>query len=148
TGRECATRFGFAASNLPDNLSLALGSASVTPTRMTAGYAALANGGRRVRPFLIDRVVTCDGTVVADRMPAPTLAEGKGGKPGPRILSREVAYQITDMLQGVVTEGTGWRVDRRLDRPVAGKTGTTNRQRDAWFLGFTPRLATGVWVGF
>ena len=148
TGRDFATRFGFAASNLPDNLSLALGSASVPPTRMTAGYAALANGGRRVRPFLIDRIVTCGGTVVADRTPAPTVTEGSESTLGPRILSREVAYQITDMLQGVVTEGTGWRVDRRLDRPVAGKTGTTNRQRDAWFLGFTPRLATGVWVGF
>ena len=139
--------FGFAPRYLPDNLSLALGSASLSPLRMTAGYAALANGGRRVTPFLIERVMTCGGQLLADRVPASRL----GAQPQPlgsRILSRQVAFQMTDILQGVVENGTGWRVDRRLERPVAGKTGTTNRQRDAWFLGYSPDLATGVWVGF
>jgi len=146
-GRRFAARFGFEKGRLPDNLSLGLGSASLSPLRMTAGYAALANGGRRVEPFLIDRVLTCSGRVLRDRTPAPTL-EAAGSPLGPRIMSREVAFQIGDILRGVVAEGTGWRVDRRLARPVAGKTGTTNRQRDAWFMGYTPRLAAGVWVGF
>ncbi|HKJ72330.1 MAG TPA: PBP1A family penicillin-binding protein, partial [Gammaproteobacteria bacterium] len=146
-GRRFAARFGFDSSRLPDNLSLGLGSASLTPLRMTAGYAAFANGGRRVEPFLIRRVAACDGRILARRHPVPSLQLAPDAL-GARVMSRDVAFQMTDLMKGVVENGTGWRVDRRMERPVAGKTGTANRQRDAWFMGFTPGLATGVWVGF
>ena len=146
-GRQMARRFGFEAKRLPDDLSLALGAGSVTPLRLTGGYAVLANHGEAVEPYWIRRILRCDGTVIEDRTALASF-RGPTAEEGEQVLSPQVSFQATDILRGVVTNGTGWRVDQRLERPVAGKTGTTNRQRDAWFVGYDPELVTGVWVGF
>jgi 1A family penicillin-binding protein len=131
-----ARAFGF--ENLPNVPSMALGSGEVTLDAMTAAYAAFANGGLVSRPFVIRRVLDRDGTVLFEL-----------GRPGRRAIAPENAYRMADMLADVIDFGTG-STARRLgfDLPAAGKTGTTNDYRDAWFIGFTPTLVAGVWVGY
>ncbi|MCP4575122.1 MAG: PBP1A family penicillin-binding protein [Deltaproteobacteria bacterium] len=123
-------------SDLTPNLSLALGSSGVSLMELTRAYAAFANGGMLVKPFYIKRILDRSGQVIEENQPdtAP-------------VISKETAFVMTDLLRAVVSEGTGWRI-RALKRPVAGKTGTTNDLRDAWFMGYTPDLVTGVWVGY
>jgi len=123
-------------SDLTPNLSLALGSSGVSLMELTRAYAVFANGGLLVKPFFIKRVLDRGGQVIEENQPETAP-----------VISRETAFVMTDLLKAVVTEGTGWRI-RALKRPVAGKTGTTNDLRDAWFMGFTPELVTGVWVGY
>ncbi|MFA9459813.1 penicillin-binding protein 1A [Thiohalorhabdus sp. Cl-TMA] len=147
-GRRFTARFGLERERLPDDLTLALGTAGVTPWAMTGAYTAFANQGVRTEPYLIERILTCGGRVLLDRHPERVDTGTVPGKHARRVMSPQVSYQMTAMLQEVVENGTGWRVDRGMDRPVGGKTGTTNRQEDAWFMGYTPRLVTGVWVGF
>ena len=129
-----AQRMGIASPLAPD-LTLALGSSSVTLQELTSAYGAIADGGVRHDPLTILSVRDRTGRVLEEH--APTAAE---------VLSRESAHVLTSMLQTVVSDGTGWKV-KELGRPVAGKTGTTNDYVDAWFMGFTPDLVTGVWVG-
>lgn len=128
--RELARRLGIA-STLGNDLSLALGSYGVRPLEIAAAYAAFANGGRRVEPRFISR------------LGASTIAAGEAQP----TLRPEVAYVVQSMMQSVVTEGTATAA-LALGRPVAGKTGTTNDHKDAWFIGFTPQLLVAVWVGF
>ena len=123
-------------SNLTPNLSLALGSSGVSLMELTRAYAAFANGGMLVTPFFVKRILDRGGNVIEENQPTTTP-----------VLSRETAFVMTDLLKAVISEGTGWRV-RALKRPVAGKTGTTNDLRDAWFMGYTPEFVTGVWVGY
>ena len=89
-----------------------------------------------VTPFFVKRILDRGGNVIEENQPITTP-----------VLSRETAFVMTDLMKAVISEGTGWRV-RELKRPVAGKTGTTNDLRDAWFMGYTPELVTGVWVGY
>ena len=121
---------------LTRDLSLALGTSGVTLLEMVRGYGIFANGGKRVKPFFIKKIVDRTGNIVEENMPEVEQAVDPG-----------IAYITSHLLQEVVKGGTGWRV-RALDRPVAGKTGTTNNLIDAWFMGFTPSLVAGVWVGF
>jgi penicillin-binding protein 1A len=123
-------------SHLSADLSLALGSSGVSLLEITRAYAVFANGGQLVKPLFVERVLDRNGEVLEEHQPE--------GEP---VLSKETCYVMTDLLQAVVQEGTGWRV-KALKRPAAGKTGTTNDLRDAWFMGYTPGLATGVWVGY
>ncbi len=123
-------------SELTPNLSLALGSSGVSLMELTRAYTAFANGGILVKPFFIKRVLDRGGNIIEENQPVTTP-----------VISSETAFVMTDLLKAVVTEGTGWRI-RALKRPVAGKTGTTNDLRDAWFMGYTPGLVTGVWVGY
>ena len=138
-------------------LAMALGAGETTDLRMTAAYATIANGGRRITPTLIDRIQDrygktvyrhderiCDGCIAETwaRQPEPLIIDNRE-----QVLDPMTAYQITSMMEGVVRRGTGTAA-RRLNRPVAGKTGTSNDYKDAWFIGFTPELATGVYVGF
>lgn len=118
-------------SKLPASLSLALGSGEATPLEMTNAMATLASGGMSAAPVFIKSI---DGK----REDAPAARE---------VLGREAAYLTLSMMTSVVTEGTA-RKARKLDMPVAGKTGTSNNARDAWFLGITPSYVVGVWVGF
>jgi penicillin-binding protein 1A len=127
---ELAGEMGIGA-KLPASLSLALGSGEVTPLEMTNAIATLAAGGKAAAPVFIRSV---DG----EREPAPQTRE---------VLTPEVAYLALDMMTSVVQEGTA-RKARKLGIPVAGKTGTSNEARDAWFLGATPSYVVGVWVGF
>jgi penicillin-binding protein 1A len=132
---DMAARFGF--ESMPGVWSMALGSGEVTLLSMTAAYAAFANGGVRPTPFLIYRVENADGEVLMSAVPS-----------GRRAVSDATAFLMTSMLSDVVNGGTG-RQARRVGfrHPAAGKTGTTNHYHDAWFVGYTPYLAAGVWVG-
>jgi len=122
-------------SPLAPYLSLALGSSGVSLLELTASYNTFANAGLHVSPIFITRVLDAHQNVLEEHLPQ---AE--------RAVSPEIAYVMTSLLQGVVQDGTGRRV-QALGRPVAGKTGTTNDFRDAWFFGYTPELVAGVWVG-
>ncbi|WP_422024119.1 penicillin-binding protein 1A [Roseibium sp.] len=153
---EYAKRFGIYDNMLPV-LSMSLGAGETTVLRMTAAYATIANGGRKLRPTLIDRIQDrygrtiykhdsriCDGCTqnAWDGQSEPTLIDNRE-----QVLDPMTAYQITSMMEGVVQRGTATSV-RAVNRPVAGKTGTTNDEKDAWFVGYTPDLAVGVFVGF
>jgi penicillin-binding protein 1A len=132
---QYAKKLGIGAPLSPD-LSLALGSSGMTLRELTTAYSAFANGGMRCKPIFIRRVTDRDGRVLEEI--GPELTE---------VISQQTAYVMTDLLKAVVNEGTGWRA-KLLKRPAAGKTGTTNDLRDAWFIGYTPELLTGVWVGY
>ena len=137
-------------------LAMALGAGETTPLKITGAYAAFANGGRRVDPHLIEIIEDREGKTLfrADKRDCPRCNAGFNGDESPRIApgGRQVidpvtAYQITSMLEGVVQRGTATQA-RVLGRPVAGKTGTTNEYRSAWFVGYTPQIVVGVFVGF
>ena len=130
-----ARRLGIA-SPLDVNLSLALGTSDLTLLELTSAYSALANQGVWMQPTSIRYVTDAQGKLLEEHVPD-----------GREALTPETAYVITHMLRGVVERGTG-HAAKVLGRPVAAKTGTTNDYSNAWFVGFTPRLATGVWVGY
>jgi penicillin-binding protein 1A len=132
---EYANKMGIESELSPD-LSLALGSSGLSLEEITKAYLVFANGGKRVSPIYIHKIEDRNGRVVEENH--ASLGES---------ISAETAAVMTDLLKAVIKEGTGWRA-RALKRPAAGKTGTTNDLRDAWFIGFTPRLVTGVWVGY
>ena len=153
---DSAVRFDIVDS-MPPILSMALGAGETTLMRMTAGYAMFVNGGKRITPTLIDRIQDrrgrtilrhderpCQGcTAAAWRgQPPPTLSDSRA-----TVVDPTTAYQVVSLLQGVVERGTGRRI-AALGIPLAGKTGTTNESKDAWFIGFSPDLAVGVYVGF
>jgi penicillin-binding protein 1A len=174
-------RFGFEKSQLPNDLTMALGTASLSPLQVATGYATFANGGFKVTPYYIDRIEDAAGNalvradpaiacpecgVVSDPVTTPTKAatiertslldegphDGKTVIPAknlaPQIIRPQVAYLLADMMVDVIRHGTGVgaRVLNRDD--IAGKTGTTNDQHDAWFNGFNGSLVTTVWTGF
>ena len=153
---EYAKRFGVY-DDLPTYLSFALGAGETTVLRMTAAYSMFANGGKRIKPTLIDRIQDRYGKTIFkhdQRECRGCNAEKWTNQPEPSMVDRReqvidpmTAYQITSMMEGVVQRGTA-PVLKELGRPVAGKTGTTNDWKDAWFVGFTPDLAVGVYVGF
>ena len=154
-------RYGLSEEALPANLSLALGSGSLTPLELARAYAVFANGGYLVEPYFIDRVEQTGEPVyeayptrAADPGDMPPAAASEAGplrpaaRPAERIISERDAWQMRSMLEDVVTSGTA-RSARRLGRSdLAGKTGTTNEQIDAWFAGFNSALVTSAWVGF
>ncbi|HUV06258.1 MAG TPA: penicillin-binding transpeptidase domain-containing protein, partial [Spirochaetia bacterium] len=123
-------------SPLSRNLSIALGTSGVTLQELVRAYGVLANEGRRVQPFFIKKIVDRTGHVFEEVQPKVE-----------QVIDPRIAFMTSYVMQDVVESGTGQRV-KRLGRPVAGKTGTTDDTRDAWFLGFTPTMVTGVWVGF
>ena len=120
----------------PRNLTLGLGSLSITPLEITSAFNVLAAKGIRMEPIVVKYVLDPEGNVLESNRPN-----------GVRAINAQTAYLATSMLEDVVKKGTGWRA-KALKRPVAGKTGTTNEYRDAWFLGYTTDLTAGVWVGF
>jgi penicillin-binding protein 1A len=153
---EYAKRFGVY-DDLPNYLSYALGAGETTVLRMTTAYSMFANGGRRVKPTLIDRIQDRYGHTIyrhdqrecrgcgGDRwanQPEPTVVDKRE-----QVLDSMTAYQITSMLEGVVQRGTA-TVVREVGKPVAGKTGTTNDEKDAWFIGYTPDLTVGSYIGY
>jgi penicillin-binding protein 1A len=123
---------------LPRNLSIALGSAEVTPLELVRAYGVFCTLGKRFEPIFITRVTDLQGTPLEFGHTRPRFEP---------VLRPATAYIVTSMMQTVVQRGTG-RSALALGRPVAGKTGTTNDTHDAWFVGFTPDLLAGVWVGF
>jgi penicillin-binding protein 1A len=124
-------------SELPPYESLAIGTGEVKPLELTAAYGVFPNEGVYVEPISILRIEDKDGNIIEENR--PTKRE---------VLSKETAYLMTDILTGTVDGGTGARVRNYFVRPAAGKTGTTQEYADAWFVGFTPQITAGVWVGF
>jgi len=186
---EYAKKLGIT-SPLAANLTLALGSSSLTPMELTNAYAVFASGGYRTTPYFVTKVLDRDGRVLEEvsppkipvftklstavapeegaegadgekpielRQPAPAAAPAQAPESAPavngqglsavQVISPETSFIMTNLLQSVVTSGTGSRA-RAVGRPVAGKTGTTNDMKDAWFVGFVPQLVAGVWVGY
>ena len=153
---EYAKRFGVY-DDLPNYLSYALGAGETTVLRMTTAYSMFANGGRRIKPTLIDRVQDRYGHTIYrhDQRECRACDDGKWkGQSEPTLIDRReqvldpmTAYQITSMLEGVVQRGTA-TVVREVGKPVAGKTGTTNDEKDAWFIGYTAEITVGAYIGY
>jgi len=153
---EYAKRFGVY-DELPPYLSYALGAGETTVLRMVTAYSMFDNGGRRVIPTLIDRIqdryghtiykhdqrqcIGCDATKW-DNQPEPTLVDRRE-----QVIDPMTAYQITSLMEGVVQRGTA-TVVRDVGKPIAGKTGTTNDEKDVWFIGYSPDIVCGVYMGF
>ncbi len=179
--RDYISRFGIPIDALPNNLAMALGTATLSPLQVARGYAVFANGGYLIDPYVLQSVTGPDGREVYHAQPVeaceagdcgkddglqtvsasletrpvpdvsaapPPLAAVSGPRPAPRVISAQNAYLMNSMMSDVIRLGTG-RAARTLGRDdLAGKTGTTNDQVDAWFSGFDGRLVTTTWVGF
>ena len=130
-----ARRLGIA-SPLTPTLSLALGTSEVSLLELTGAYAGFANGGKAIAPMFIDSITDAQDHVLEENQPNQTQA-----------LSPQAAFQVTHLMEKVILEGTG-RQAQGLQSAAAGKTGTTDSNMDAWFVGYTPNLVTGVWMGF
>jgi penicillin-binding protein 1A len=145
-------RFGFNKKTLPKGLSLALGSLSISPMELTSAYAVFANGGYKIEPYLIDHITDVDGKILLQAKPTVVCdpCDGKvdAASIAPRVIPEDIAYLMNSALKDVIQHGTA-RAARSLNRPdIAGKTGTTNDQVDAWFAGFNPDLVVTAWIGF
>ena len=159
---EYMARFGFDPRTLPRNLSLALGTASATPLQMARAFAVYANGGYAVEPYFITRVEDAHGKVLEQANPpvaclecgatepaARAVATAQSSAPAaPRVLTPEISFLMTSMLQDVIRDGTGSAAKVLGRRDLAGKTGTTNEYRDAWFSGFNSDVVATAWLGF
>ena len=170
---EYLGRFGFNTEQLPRNLSLALGSGALSPLELATGFAVFANGGYLVQPYFIDRIETDDGRIVMRAQPkkvchdckSADLAEDTSTLPvsiddstlmlleadeinADSVISPQNAWIINSMMRDVIRRGTGRRAREVGRDDLAGKTGTTNDQRDAWFSGFNTELVATAWVGF
>lgn len=162
---EYVTRFGFSKDELPRDLSLALGSGAITPLQMAEGYAVLANGGYHVTPYYIESIEDENHNIIYQANPEKLCV--KGGQPGPateiepeslpealpiqcaaRVITKQNHYLMNSMMRDVIQHGTAKRARVLGRKDIAGKTGTTNDQRDAWFNGFNSHLVAITWVGF
>ena len=169
-------KLGFSPDKLPKNLSLALGSADFTPLEVATGYATIANGGFKIKPYLIDKVLDHNGKTVFETTPVRACPECPESSPdsqntesnavkepedvaaetdelvedpiAERIADPRSIYIINSILQDVIRRGTGTKAKTLGRNDIAGKTGTTNDQVDAWFSGYNGSIATSVWVGF
>lgn len=154
---DYATQFGIA-DDMKKYLSYSLGAGETTLLRLTAAYGMLVNGGKKITPTFIDRIQNRKGETIFsyDQRPCPNCGntirwEGQKVPNIPddreQIADEKTAYQIVSILEGVVERGTARR-QKQDGRPLAGKTGTTNKSKDTWFIGFSPNLVVGVFVGF
>ncbi len=153
---EYARRFGVYDDLLPV-LPMSLGAGETTVMRMVTAYSMLANGGRRIRPTLIDRIQDRTGETIYrhdNRKCIGCEAEKWSGQDEPKLVDESeqvldplTAYQMVSIMEGVVQRGTATLL-KQIGKPLAGKTGTTNDAKDAWFVGFSPDLAVGVYLGF
>jgi penicillin-binding protein 1A len=141
--REWATRFGLDATRQPSNLTLALGTGSVTPLQMVRAYATLANGGWRLTPVVVEKITDAQGKTLFEAAAPEAMTEDN------RAIPARNAYVMSSLLNDVTRYGTGARAQALLKRrDVYGKTGTTDNAFDAWFTGYHPTLATVVWMGY
>ncbi len=152
-----AERFGIY-DNMPEHLAYALGAGETTLYKIVSAYAEFANGGKRVTPTLVDRVQDRNGNTIFRHDPR-TCVDCSGPdlvtdmEPwirdyAPQIMDPVTAYQLSSMMRGVVSRGTAAATVGQLGLPISGKTGTTNGAKDAWFVGFTPQIVAGCYIGF
>ena len=150
------TRFGFKSSDLPKDLSLALGTLTVSPMELVRAYAVLANGGYLVKPYVVAEIQDIDGNTLVTARPAVACNDcaqprdpGDGEiVPAKRVMEPRTHYLMNSMLGDVIKRGTATKA-RALGRgDLAGKTGTTNGPTDAWFSGYNRDIVTTVWLGF
>ncbi|WP_443089118.1 penicillin-binding protein 1A [Vitreoscilla sp. C1] len=140
--KDYLQRFGFADKDHPSSLSMALGSGSATPLQMAEGYAVFANGGYKVTAYVIDKVYDGSGRLRAQTQP---LVAGQNAT---QAIDPRNAYIMTSILRDVTRRGTAARANSMGRTDIAGKTGTTNDMKDAWFVGYNPKIVTAVYVGF
>ncbi|MCK5926187.1 MAG: hypothetical protein KAG10_09860, partial [Methylococcales bacterium] len=158
---QTAKDFGFKDEQLPRGLSIALGSGWASPLRMANFYAIFANGGFLVKPYFIERIENHKGEVIFAEKPktaCPVCNQKSSKKPldskqilstrAPRVLSPEITFLMSSVLRDVVRRGTATRAKSLNRNDLAGKTGTTNGQKDGWFNGFHPSIAASAWMGF
>ena len=141
-------KFGFEQEALPRSFSLALGSTDTTPLQLASGFAVFANGGRRIAPYLIERIVDSRGNEVEIPPGACEYCRPPEPQRGERVISEQNAFLISSMLQQVIKSGTGKRALALKRNDLSGKTGTTNNYLDAWFSGFNRDMITTVFIGF
>ncbi len=142
------TKFGFDMNTMPNSLSLALGTGTVTPLQLATAYTVFANGGYRITPFLITRITDSRGQLIYQAQPSQACNDCELKQKAPQAISPQVAYLMTLALQDVINNGTGRYALKLKRKDLAGKTGTTNEQKDAWFAGFNHNLVTVAWVGY
>jgi penicillin-binding protein 1A len=157
-GIEYLHHFGFDEARMPKNFTLALGTPEITPLELATGYAVFANGGYQVSPYVVDRVLDAQGKTIYQAKPKEACEEciANGSSPpnvpgkiyAPQAISSEIAFLMTAGLKNVVAHGTGIGAAALKRADLAGKTGTTNDQMDAWFSGYNSDLVATAWVGF
>lgn len=153
TAIETAMRFGFQKDQLPPSPSLALGSGYASPLKMASAYAVFANGGFMVKPYLIERIEDRNGTIMFQANPESVCRScsddnQSSHQSAPRVISAKTHFLMNSLLRDVVQQGTATQAKQLGRGDLAGKTGTTNDQRDAWFNGFTPDIVASAWVGY
>jgi len=141
--RDYARNLGIS-SSLHNHLAMALGSSSLSLYELTKAYAVFAHQGNMFKPIFIQKILDRDGNLMEEHRPVHVSNESIDSE---QVISPQTAFLMTHLLVNAVQHGTGWRA-KALRRPVAAKTGTTDQFIDAWFIGYTPELITGVWVGF
>jgi len=140
--QDYITRFGFDPSRHPPYLTMALGAGTATALQMVAGYAVFANGGYQISPYYIERIEDERGNVLAQAKPQ------RPGEGAQRVIDARNAFIMTTLMQDVISKGTGVRATELKRKDLAGKTGTTNENVDAWFAGYQPNLVAVAWIGF
>lgn len=140
--QDYITRFGFSASDIPAYPAMALGAGSATPWQMASAYAVFANGGYRIEPKLIEKIIEQNGNVIL------STKFDQAGNGAPRVIDARNAFIINSMLQSVIRNGTATQALKLGRNDLAGKTGTTNDHFDAWFAGYSPQQVAVAWVGF
>lgn len=149
---DFVSQFGFRKESLPHALSLALGSLSVSPLDLATAYAVFANGGYKVEPYLIDHITDNQGHVLlqakATQVCHDCAENADTDLHAPRVIPADIAFLMNSALQDVIRHGTAKEATILNRKDIAGKTGTTNEQVDAWFAGYTPDLVVTTWIGF
>ncbi len=140
--QDYITKFGFSRKDHPAYLTMALGAGAVTPWGMAGAYAVFANGGYRITPHLISKITDSNGKVIEE------MHYQQAGKDAPRVIDARNAFLMTSIMQDVVAKGTAIKAKVLGRQDLAGKTGTTNNQVDAWFAGFNPKQVAIAWIGF
>ena len=143
-------KFGFDDNDLPKNLTLSLGSQAVTPLKIATAYASFANGGYKISPYIISYILDGKNNEVFREYPATVCDPCLDNEvePAERILDERIVFIMDSIMKDVIQKGTGRRAKVLGRNDIAGKTGTTNGPKDAWFSGYNPDIVTTTWLGF
>lgn len=144
---EYITNLGIPAKSLPRGLSLALGTNHLSPLDLAAGYSVFPNGGHKIDPYFIAKIIDYQGNVIYEAKP-PLASDNSEFSSAPQVMSPQVAYLVTSVLQDVIQHGTGKKAQQLGRKDLAGKTGTTNDQIDGWYAGYNRDLVVTTWMGY